>query len=175
MEIFLLEVENIALRRPTIEDGIQLHQLIKESPPLDENSSYCNILQCTHFNNTSIAAESHGDLVGFISGYTIPERPDTLFIWQVAVAEQGRGKGLASRMLSSLLNRPHNKEIRFLETSITSANQASWSLFESLSKTLSAEFQSSDWMEKEKHFNGQHDTEILVRIGPFKPANQEQP
>ncbi|MBL4608541.1 MAG: diaminobutyrate acetyltransferase [Pseudomonadales bacterium] len=142
-------------------------RLIESCPLLDINSSYCNFLQCSHFANTSVVAEMNGALVGFISGYAIPERPDTLFVWQVAVAEKARGLGLASRMLTHILARAHCIDIAYLETTITENNHASWALFKSLAKAQSAGFQSSGWMDKDTHFFGLHDSEALVRIGPF--------
>lgn len=144
-------------------------QLIQDCPPLDTNSSYCNLLQCGHFSGTSIAAVLEDRLVGFISGYRVPERPDALFIWQVAVDESVRGIGLASQMLLHILNRPACDGIRYLETTITEDNQPSWALFKSLAKRLDAEVQSSIWLDKKIHFDGQHDSESLVRIGPFNP------
>lgn len=143
--------------------------LISSCPPLDTNSSYCNLLQCSHFANTSVAAEKAGHLVGFISGYIIPDRPDTLFIWQVAVSEQARGLGLASRMLEHILNRSHSTSIQYLETTITQDNEASWALFKRLSRSYNANFTSSTWMDRDKHFEGLHDSEELVRIGPLNP------
>lgn len=108
-----------------------------------------------------------GSLVGFISGYIIPDRTDTLFVWQVAVSQNARGVGLASRMLSEILSRPECSAVEYLETTITQDNQASWALFEGLAKKLSVNLQRSDWMDKEAHFSGLHDSETLVRIGPF--------
>jgi len=163
----LSDLENIVLRSPSLEDGMAVFKLVQNCPPLDMNSSYCNLLQCSHFARTSVAAEVNGELLGFISGYALPERPDTLFIWQVAVAEQARGIGLASRMLFHILSRSHCADFAYLETTITDANKASWALFKSLSVKLSADFQSSDWLDKETHFSAQHDSEALVRIGPF--------
>ncbi|MBV1931131.1 MAG: diaminobutyrate acetyltransferase [Porticoccaceae bacterium] len=160
-------LENIVLRLPALEDGMAVFRLVENCPPLDINSSYCNLLQCSHFANTSVAAEVRGDVLGFISGYVIPGRPDTLFVWQVAVAEEARGLGLASRMLAHILTRPHCKDIAYLETTITQDNQASRALFKGLAKNLSADFESSGWMDKDVHFDGQHDTEALIRIGPF--------
>ncbi|MEH6605385.1 MAG: diaminobutyrate acetyltransferase [Pseudomonadales bacterium] len=142
-------------------------RLVENCTPLDMNSSYCNLLQCSHFANTSVAATMNGEVLGFISGYVVPGRPDTLFVWQVAVAEQARGLGLASRMLTHIIARPNCADIAFLETTITQDNQASWALFRSFAKTLPADFQSSEWMDKDTHFAGQHDSEELVRIGPF--------
>ncbi len=164
-------LENIELKSPSHEDGMAVFRLIENCPPLDTNSSYCNLLQCSHFSSTSVAAELDGEIVGFISGYPLPERPNTLFVWQVAVGEQARGVGLASRMLKHILARPQCADIAYLETSITADNQASWALFKSLAKALSAELQSSEWMDREVHFAGQHDSEVLVRIGPFNSHN----
>jgi len=163
----LLGIESIFLRLPVLEDGMAVFRLVENCPPLDINSSYCNLLQCSHFANTSVAALLNGELVGFISGYVVPDRPDTLFVWQVAVAEQTRGLGLGSHMLTHILARPHCSDITYLETTITEDNPASWALFKRLAKALSAEFLSSGWMDNEAHFSGQHDSEALVRIGPF--------
>ncbi|MFV8781356.1 diaminobutyrate acetyltransferase [Microbulbifer sp. SA54] len=159
--------DEVVLRRPVSEDGASVHQLIGSCPPLDENSLYCNLLQASHFSATSVAAELNGELVGFISGYIIPERPNTLFIWQVAVAEQGRGMGLAGRMLREILAREVCREVAYLETTITPDNDASWALFRSLARKLEADCKDSVMFDRERHFKGRHDSEMLLRIGPF--------
>ncbi|WP_408034003.1 diaminobutyrate acetyltransferase [Teredinibacter purpureus] len=166
----MLYSQNIQLRMPVLEDGMPVYQLVQRCPPLDTNSSYCNVLQCGHFANTSVAAELDGELMGFVSGYIIAERPDTLFIWQVAVDDRTRGLGLASQMLSHILNRPCCSTVRYLETTITEDNQPSWRLFERLAKQLETLIQPSPWLDKQIHFKGQHESESLVRIGPFNCA-----
>ncbi len=160
-------LESIVFRPPALEDGMDVYNLVKNCPPLDTNSSYCNLLQCSHFSDTSVAAEIDGTLVGFISGYLVPGRLDTLFIWQVAVAASARGLGLASRMLTEIVSRPQCGAVAYIETTITQDNKASWTLFERWSQKQSANFQGSEWMDKEAHFAGLHDSESLVRIGPF--------
>lgn len=157
----------IELRTPTLSDGMEVFRLVERCPPLDANSSYCNFLQCGHFAQTSVAAEMNGELVGFISGYKKPEQPDTLFVWQVAVDERARGQGLASKMLLHILQRPNCQSVNHLETTITEDNKGSWALFERLAKTLTADLNSSIFLDKQKHFDGLHDSEALVRIGPF--------
>lgn len=156
-----------SLRKPTSEDGLRLNQLVAACPPLDANSIYCNLLQCTHFRDTAIAAELDGELVGFVSGYIPPDKPDTLFVWQVAIAAQQRGKGLAKAMLQQLLNNQDAEAIHFLETTITPGNSASWSLFRSLARELNTEVQSDLFFFSDRHFGNQHDEEHLLRIGPF--------
>lgn len=169
MKTFQIELE---LRAPISEDGPAVTNLISQCPPLDTNSAYCNLLQCSHFSSTSVAAFKQGELVGFISGYITPDNPECLFIWQVAVGEQARGVGLATRMLNHILARPQCKDVTFLETTITKTNQGSWALFEGLADKLDTEISASVMFEKDLHFVGEHDTESLVRIGPLSLCKQ---
>ena len=83
------------IRTPKKEDGQAIWDLIAACPPLDQNSMYCNILQCTHFADTCVLAERGGMPVGWLSAYFPPTEPETLFVWQVAVHEKARGEGLA--------------------------------------------------------------------------------
>jgi len=148
-----------------------LHRLVRACPPLDPNSAYCNLLQCSHFQNTSIAAISNGELTGSITGYCIPERPDTLFVWQVAVHPRARSQGLARTMLRMLSARLATQGIRFIETSITPNNEASWKLFTGFATEQRAETVRTVLFEQAAHFQGEHDTEHLLRIGPLDAAS----
>ncbi len=158
----------IELSRPASCDGAAVHRLVGHCPPLDSNSMYCNLLQATHFSGTSVAAKSAEELVGFVSGYRVPERLDTLFIWQVAVGDKARGRGLATNMLQNILGRKECEGVRYIETTITESNRASWSLFECLALKLKCALNSSVMFDKTQHFEGVHDTEMLVKIGPFE-------
>lgn len=165
-------VVSIELCLPTAADGPALYQLIERCPPLDTNSRYCNLLQCTHFADTSVLAWSDWDdanptLVGSVTGYITPQQPDVLFIWQVAVAREGRGRGLAKSMLLHLLKRPDCKEVRFIETTITPDNEASWGLFRGLSRDLNCDCNEYPFFYRDQHFNGEHKSELMCRIGPF--------
>ena len=65
---------------------------------LDVNSTYAYLLMATDFAETSIVVVGvDGAVCGFITGYRPPRRPDTLFVWQVAVAPDAQGRGLALR------------------------------------------------------------------------------
>lgn len=163
----MFSLNDISLRPPLLKDGAKVFQLIKNCPPLDTNSNYCNLLQCGHFSATSVAAEYNNELMGFISGYRQPDRPDTLFIWQVAVSDKARGIGLASSMLQDILKRNAANPVRYVETTITEVNLASWALFNGLAKKLSIEISASPWLDSGEHFNGLNKSESLVRLGPL--------
>lgn len=165
---FSMFVDEITFRAPNAIDGMSVHQLVASCPPLDTNSVYCNLLQASHFSDTSIMATSKdAPLLGFVSGYIIPNKVDTLFVWQVAVSDKARGQGLAKKMVSSLLERSSCLSVRYIETSITASNEGSWALFRRLAEQLGAPLEESVMFDKQTHFNGLHDTEHLVRIGPI--------
>ena len=159
--------DGVTFRRPTSTDGASVWNLIGDLDALDDNSMYCNLLQCSHFAETGVAAEIDGDLVGFISGYIPPQQPETVFVWQVAVHEKGRGQGLAKRMLKAIVARDACKDVTHMETTITEDNEASWALFRSFARDMGAELTYHEHFEKDTHFGGKHDSEFLLRIGPF--------
>jgi L-2,4-diaminobutyric acid acetyltransferase len=165
------QAASVSLRKPEATDGPALHALVQACPPLDENSVYCNLLQCTHFADTSVVGELDGEVVCAISGYLVPGREDVLFIWQVAVAESARGQGVAGKMLQHILDRPHCANVRYMETTVTGSNQGSWALFEGFARRADAQLQRSPLFKQDEHFAGKHETEILARIGPFTAAN----
>ena len=162
--------DSVAFRFRPLEptDGMALHHLVRACPPLDTNSSYCNLLQSSHFNATSVAAVLDDELVGSVTGYRIPDRTDTLFVWQVAVHTKARGRGLAKSMLHNLLERMMPEGVRYIETSITSDNEASQKLFSRFATEQQTEMVRSIMFDKELHFDGAHDTEYLYRLGPFE-------
>lgn len=173
---FVLSVPTVTLRRPSDGDGFPLHQLVARCQPLDTNSVYCNLLQCADFADTAIAAEdANGQLVGFISGYRPPSRPDTLFVWQVAVDASMRGQGLALRMLMALIARvAREHEVRYLETTISPDNGASQALFKKAFAKLEADYSTRTLFSRSEHFAGQHEDEVLYRAGPFAAPHSEE-
>lgn len=162
-----LLLDKLELRAPLPSDGHQLNQLVAASPPLDTNSVYCNLLQCLHFADTSVAAVLNGKLVGFISAYYPPNDSETLFVWQVVVSETQRGAGLAKRMLHWLIEQPGSEQALGLATTITPDNRASWALFESFARDCGALPVKTVLFQRERHFAGQHDDEYLLRISPL--------
>lgn len=161
----------LVIRAPRPEDGPQIWRLINAVAALDTNSLYCNLLQCTHFAETCALAEIEGELVGWMSGYTPPALPDTLFVWQVCVAGSARRQGLGQRLIASVLARPGNAGLRHVECTITKTNAASWSLFRKVARRLDADLSSRPHFLRDTHLDGQHESEICVTIGPFDASD----
>lgn len=152
------------MREPSAEDGADIWALVRACKPLDQNSMYCNLLQCDHFRETCVVAEFDGEIVGWVSAYILPYDPETLFVWQVAVSETSRGMGLGGKMLSHLLDRDACADVERLQTTITSDNAASWALFEKFAGTHGAKIDSQSYFTQSQHFRDRHKTENLVTI-----------
>ncbi|SNS32287.1 diaminobutyrate acetyltransferase [Sphingopyxis indica] len=166
----------LTLRKPRVTDGPAVTALIAACPPLDRNSAYCNLVQCTHFADHCVVAERDGQVVGWVSGHRPPSNPDDFFVWQVAVSSAARGQRLASRMIDHLLGRPEQAGVTHLITTVTDDNAASWALFNGLARDWNAPLERSTLFERDAHFAGAHDTEYQARIGPLTHnQNKSQP
>ena len=161
-------MNKVNLRRPVTEDGVDMYHMVRRCPPLDVNSRYCNLLQASHFSDSSIVAEQAGELVGFVTGYRRPDQPEVLFVWQVAVSPEARGCGLGNLMLEALVH--SDEDIRFVETTVTPSNVPSRKMFSRLAADLEAPINEEVAFASEPHFENQHEDEVLFRIGPFDPG-----
>lgn len=166
--------DGIVLRKPQATDGPAVTALIAACPPLDRNSAYCNLVQCTHFADHCVVAEKDGQVVGWVSGHRPPSAPDEFFVWQVAVSTAARGRKLAGRLINHLIDRPEQDGVTHLITTVTDDNQASWALFKGLARDWDTSLERSALFEREAHFAGAHDTEYQARIGPLKHKKPQE-
>ncbi|WP_329188571.1 diaminobutyrate acetyltransferase [Actinacidiphila glaucinigra] len=157
----------LLLDTPGIEDGAALWRIARDSRALDLNSPYSYLLWCRDFAGTSVVARTaHGEPIGFVTGYVRPERPRTLVVWQVAVDEAHRGRGLAATMLDDLAQRAAASGVREVETTITPDNEASHRLFTSFAARHGARTERGVLFDTAL-FPEDHRPEVLYRIGPL--------
>ena len=158
----------LLLRPPSPDDGAAIYELIKNSPPLDLNSCYAYLLQGSHFADTCVLAkDSDNTVAAYVSAYILPNQPNTLFVWQVAVDKAYRGQRLAPQMIQHLLQRPVCAKVQYIETTVSPSNQSSAHLFKYLAKQLNTECVVSDLFLPEIFGQGTHEAEQLFRIGSF--------
>lgn len=154
-------------RKPVKEDGADVWKLIKGTGILDLNSSYSYLMWCEFFNDTSIVVEHDEHIVGFISGFIRPTSPETLFIWQVAVDDSQRGKGLGTSMLLHLIERSSREDVQYLEATVSPSNIPSQQLFKGLAEKMDTQCDVSDCFTTEDFPEDTHEDELIYRIGPF--------
>ena len=159
--------DTLLLRTADKEDGAAIWELIKSTGNLDLNSSYSYLMLCEFFPDTCIVAEANGKIVGFVSAFRPPNKPDTIFVWQVAVAKSQQGKGLGSKLLRTLLKQESCSDVHYLEATISPSNLASQSLFKKLAHKRKTNCEISECFSEDHFPEGGHEAEMTFRIGPL--------
>jgi L-2,4-diaminobutyric acid acetyltransferase len=161
-------IDKLTLRQPHRRDGASLHELVAACPPLDLNSRYAYLLLCQHHAQTCVIAEHERRLVGAVTAYLPPAQPDTLFVWQVAVAPSMRGRKLATCMLQHLLQYCiAARRLRWLEATINPGNHASHRLFAQFAQRHGADHTITTLFPASDFGDSGHEEERLYRIGPW--------
>jgi len=155
------------IRNLEFSDGHKIHKLTVACPPLDINSIYCYYLVCAHFAGTSVIAEENGDAIGFISAYRPPATPEALFVWQVAVLPDHRGKGVAGRMLEHIVARPDCAGVERLEVTVGPSNAASEAIFKAFARRRGLALRKRPFLTAADFGGDAHEDEILLTIGPL--------
>jgi L-2,4-diaminobutyric acid acetyltransferase len=158
-------------RTPTDADGMAVAALIAACPPLDGNSLYCNLLQCSHFADTCVLAEEGGRLKGWVSGFRSPREPDAIFVWQIAVHESARGCGLGLLLLEALFELPATAGATRLAATVSPSNRASRALFTRFARAHGLKMDVRPYFDRHRHFGGHHESEDLISIAPI-PAGR---
>lgn len=164
-------IRDIVLRRASEEDGKDIWSLVKSTRVLDLNSAYSYLLLGKYFSDSCVVAEIKGKIVGFISAFFPFKQPETIFVWQVAVDESVRRRRLGMNMLKHLLSREECSNICYLEITVNPSNQAAYALYRELAKELNAHCTEGLCFPARFFPDGQHEEEIMLRIGPFNIKN----
>ena len=163
--------EEITIRHPKASDGAAVWALAREAG-VDDNSVYCYLLLCNQFAESTAVAVVGERIVGFSVGFRVPDEPETLFVWQVGVAADFKGRGLARQMILWLCRRPENP-VRMIDATVTPSNVASQALFRSIARELDAYWEYEEDMFTSTDFGAvSHEPERLFRIGPIKDQEE---
>lgn len=152
---------------PNTEDGSEMWKLVKQSGVLDLNSPYSYLMMTKFFNKTCLIAKQRDRIAGFVTAFILPEKQDTVFVWQIGVAKDFRGQGIGTKILKNLLTCEGCKKVSYLEATISPSNQASQSLFTGLARKLNTKYTISECFPENWFPVQDHEKEQIYRIGPF--------
>lgn len=123
------------------------------------------------FKDTCAVAKADDGIAGFVAGFRLPVRPESLFVWQITVASGRRGRRAGRRMLAWLLHSLSSRGVTFLEATVTPSNEASQRMFKGLARLMDVPCEESLQFAAAQFPEGsEHEDEVLLRIGPFDQA-----
>ena len=164
--------DNIQIAHPVRGDGPAMKRIAQETGVLSVNSTYYYALMARLFQNACMVARCGQTVCGYITGFFLPDRPGTLFVWQIGVSPAAQGKGLGKRLLVALAQQARPE---FIEATIDPDNTASINVFKSAARHLNADWVFSDTPFFDKIDLGETEPpENRMRIGHIRPAPREE-
>lgn len=165
---------HIVFRNPTVNDGAEIWELVRDSGVLDLNSAYLYLLLCKDFSSTCVVARDGDRLMGFATGYRPPDRENVVFLWQIGVSPAAQGQGLGKRLVAHFLRNPGAKGATVLETTISPSNERSRALFRGVARDLGVACEVQPYFLSHQFPTSEHEDEELFRIGPYDPKQLDQ-
>ncbi|MBF0251051.1 MAG: diaminobutyrate acetyltransferase [Alphaproteobacteria bacterium] len=154
-------------------DGALLWELARDAGGIDLNAPYAYMMTARNFAATCVIAEVYGKPAGFATAHRLPSRPDTLFVWQVAVLPEFRGLGLGRRLLDGLVALRGCAGVRVVEATVTPGNAASEALFTGFAKARGARLDiRAGFTEDDFPDDARHAAERLFVIHPIHSFDQ---
>lgn len=168
-----LEVLDIYMRTPSVEDGASIWELVRDAGSLDLNSPYAYLLFADFFRESCVVAYENERLAGAIIGLTPPGREDSIFVWQIAVDSDFRGRQVGRRMLAWLVANARGTGATYLEATVTPGNEPSKRMFRGFAADVGAPcHETLHYPADSFPATGEaHAEEWLYRIGPVSPQS----
>jgi L-2,4-diaminobutyric acid acetyltransferase len=111
----------------------QVQELIRECGPyVVPYNVYAYWMLENYYASTCKVAVDNNRMIGFVSGMPNIDK-GLLFIWQICVHKDYRGRGIAALLMDSLLMTAKEHGFKKFELSISEGNNASLNLFRSFS------------------------------------------
>ena len=121
--------DGYVIRPCAVDEAREVWDLAANDPVIDTNSPYAYVMASDFWGETFlIARDEHGRLAGYVLGVQRPDRK-AVFVWQIAVADHARRKGLARRLLSALMTAAAPLGLTRLEATVAPANKPSAAMF----------------------------------------------
>ncbi|HLU61470.1 MAG TPA: diaminobutyrate acetyltransferase [Gammaproteobacteria bacterium] len=162
------------LRAAKPEDGARMYAFVRDHGVLELNSAYCYMIMAKHFGPHCVIAEvaDQADgavgrrFAGFVLAYRPPAQPEDIFVWQIGVLPELRGRGIGRKMLGHLLTLPANRGVQYITATVARDNEPSRKLFRGLAEDMNVRCEESEFFSADA-FPESHVAEDLFRIGTF--------
>ncbi len=124
-------MEIMSLKKEDIPEVIEL--LSSGKPYVLPHHDYVYWIMEEYFPSSNYVVSDDNKIIGFICALPSIDK-QCLFIWQIVVASDYRGKKIASLLVNRIIEEAKLKELYKLELSINSENEASQNLFKRIAQ-----------------------------------------
>ncbi|NLM44039.1 MAG: GNAT family N-acetyltransferase [Clostridiales bacterium] len=112
----------------------EIRELIDYCKPLDLHTPFTYWILSEYFNNTCLALEDKGFIVGYVGGMKSSSMDGVFYLWQIGLLPEYRGKGFFSILLDRIIEEIKEIGCHCLEFSVLSDNYQSINAFTNYAK-----------------------------------------
>ncbi|MFQ5443154.1 MAG: GNAT family N-acetyltransferase [Nitrospinales bacterium] len=145
---------------------------VKSCEPLGIHTAFTYWVLAKYFNNTCFILEKNSQIIGWIAGVTSSSHESTLYIWQIGVAPEHRGKKYSENLIDAIVFVARNNGCKSIHFSISPQNIPCLKAFERYARLNKISMKGLDKVEIVDSSNNVEDVEILYQFKltpPFLP------
>ncbi|KYC53386.1 MAG: Acetyltransferase (GNAT) family protein [Candidatus Methanofastidiosum methylothiophilum] len=152
------------IRKCTVEDIDSLRIFVNECKPLELHTPFTYWTLFNYFSNLCFLILDEEKVIGFISGIRSSVDKDTVYLWQIGVSKEYRGKKYASLLIDHFIKAVSDLDCNKIQVSISPENESSYNAFAKYTKENSFSFFKIGEVKYQDQLSGKDEFEILYQI-----------
>ncbi|HOI76464.1 MAG TPA: GNAT family N-acetyltransferase [Methanofastidiosum sp.] len=152
------------IRNCTVEDVDRVRRFVDACKPLELHTSFTYWAIFNYFSNLCFLMIEDEKLIGFISGIRSSLDKDAVYLWQIGVSKEYRGKKYASRLIDHLIKGAIFLDCNRIQVSISPENESSYNTFLKYTKEHSYNFTKIGEVKYHDTLTGKNEYEIIYQI-----------
>ncbi|KYC45715.1 MAG: Acetyltransferase (GNAT) family protein [Candidatus Methanofastidiosum methylothiophilum] len=152
------------IRNCTVEDVDKVRRFVNECKPLDLHTPFTYWALFNYFPNLCFLMEEEENVIGFISGLRSSIENNMVYLWQIGVSKDQRGKNYASVLIDHFIKGVISIECDKIQVSIAPQNQSSNNTFFKYAKIHSYNFGKIGEVKYHDKLTDKKEYEILYQI-----------
>jgi L-2,4-diaminobutyric acid acetyltransferase len=158
-------VNLVEYRKATFDDAKKIHEIVKKTPGIDDNSLYYYSLWLKEFDQSNVVAVHNKRIVAFLTAFRKPKDNSTLFLWQLAAVPRHGIPDLGVNLSYYLIDDEIKKNLSSIEATIDLNNKSILYVMKKLEKRYNGNMHMEEYLSEEYlSGNENHHTETLLKI-----------
>jgi L-2,4-diaminobutyric acid acetyltransferase len=151
----MLDDQRLNLRSCTADDVDDVRQFVASCAPLEVHTAFTYWVTFEHWGDICFVLLEDGRIAGYVSAIGSDRHRETIYLWQIGVAEKLRHQGVAQHLISAVSSAAVAKGYKTAQVSIANDNEASRKAFEHYAANTGHRFRAIGEMSIEDSFSGE--------------------
>ena len=152
------------IRKCTVEDVDSLRIFVNECKPLELHTPFTYWAIFNYFSNLCFLMIEEEKIIGFISGVRSSLDKDIVYLWQIGISKDYRGKNYAFLLIDHFIKAVIGLDCNKIQVSISPENQSSYNAFTKYTKENSFSFVKIGEVKYYDQLSDKKEYELLYQI-----------